>query len=350
MHADEQSFLTAILATPDDDTPRLVFADWLDERGTADDKARAALIRAQCQAEVLPDGKERKRLEREANALVRANQKNWLKAVRPKKFGTDWRFRRGFLDSLSMSPTTFIKRGEELFRLAPTVRTVRFPYAANEVTELAASPFLARLVSVDLTRMCTCGYCDIGEELRDLFRSKHSQNLRYLNISRDRVDAEGIAALTRSANLTSLTELDLSENPLGDAGVAALAKSKHLGNLRSLVLDNVALTPSPGGLAALTALLQSKHFRSLTRLSVARNTLNAEAVRALVASPLFGRLTHLDLRANRIGERGAKALASADVSKLEVLDLRDNALGVRAQKWLTATFGTRVRLPDTRSG
>lgn len=345
MHADEQSFLAAILATPDDDTPRLVFADWLDERGTADDKARAALIRAQCQAEVLPRGsKERKRLERQANALVRANGKNWLKELRPKKFGTDWRFRRGFVDSLDMSPTTFIKRGEELFRLAPTVRTVRFPNAANEVTELADSPFLARLVSVDLTRMCTCGYCDIDEELRDLFRSKHAQNLRYLNVSRDRIDADGVAALTRSANLANLAELDLSDNPLGDAGVAALAKSKHLSRLTSLVLANVAITPSPGGRAALTTLLQTKHFRALKNLNLCRNGLNAEAVRALVASPLFAQLAYLDLRANRIGEQGAKALANADAPKLESLDLRGTELGVRAQKWLTAKYGKKVLL------
>jgi len=37
-------------AAPDDDTPRLVFADWLDERGTGDDHLRAELIRAQCRA------------------------------------------------------------------------------------------------------------------------------------------------------------------------------------------------------------------------------------------------------------------------------------------------------------
>ena len=30
---DEAAFLAAILADPDDDAPRLVFADWLDERG-----------------------------------------------------------------------------------------------------------------------------------------------------------------------------------------------------------------------------------------------------------------------------------------------------------------------------
>lgn len=38
-------FLPAILATPDDDGPRLVFADWLEEQGDVD---RAEFIRVQC--------------------------------------------------------------------------------------------------------------------------------------------------------------------------------------------------------------------------------------------------------------------------------------------------------------
>jgi uncharacterized protein (TIGR02996 family) len=40
------AFLQAILADPDDDAPRLVDADWLDERG---DPARGEFIRVQCQ-------------------------------------------------------------------------------------------------------------------------------------------------------------------------------------------------------------------------------------------------------------------------------------------------------------
>ena len=32
---DEQGFLAAIRERPDDDTPRLIFADWLDDRGDA---------------------------------------------------------------------------------------------------------------------------------------------------------------------------------------------------------------------------------------------------------------------------------------------------------------------------
>lgn len=40
------AFLRAILDRPDDDAPRLVYADWLDDRGDAD---RAELIRVQCE-------------------------------------------------------------------------------------------------------------------------------------------------------------------------------------------------------------------------------------------------------------------------------------------------------------
>lgn len=43
---DGDALLKAILAHPDDDTPRLIYADWLEERG---DSARADLIRVQCE-------------------------------------------------------------------------------------------------------------------------------------------------------------------------------------------------------------------------------------------------------------------------------------------------------------
>src|SRR5262245_36776173 len=39
-------FLQEILADPDDDVPRLIYADWLEEHG---DPLRAEFIRAQCE-------------------------------------------------------------------------------------------------------------------------------------------------------------------------------------------------------------------------------------------------------------------------------------------------------------
>lgn len=48
-HDTRSQLLAGIAAHPDDDTPRLVFADWLDERGDQpDDALRAEFIRVQC--------------------------------------------------------------------------------------------------------------------------------------------------------------------------------------------------------------------------------------------------------------------------------------------------------------
>jgi uncharacterized protein (TIGR02996 family) len=41
----EDAFIAAVLAEPEDDTPRLVYADWLEERGDP----RAEFLRAECQ-------------------------------------------------------------------------------------------------------------------------------------------------------------------------------------------------------------------------------------------------------------------------------------------------------------
>ena len=41
----EALFLQAVLENPDDDTPRLIYADWLEERGDP----RGEFIRVQCE-------------------------------------------------------------------------------------------------------------------------------------------------------------------------------------------------------------------------------------------------------------------------------------------------------------
>ena len=49
MSPDELALMKAIYAAPDDDMPRLVYADWLDEQGNAEQQAHAAFIRLQCE-------------------------------------------------------------------------------------------------------------------------------------------------------------------------------------------------------------------------------------------------------------------------------------------------------------
>ena len=53
----DEAFLRAILADPEDDTPRLVYADYLEEHGDPD---RAEFIRVQCAMAKLDEDDERR--------------------------------------------------------------------------------------------------------------------------------------------------------------------------------------------------------------------------------------------------------------------------------------------------
>jgi uncharacterized protein (TIGR02996 family) len=87
-----EPLLRAVFAAPDDDTPRLVFADHLEETGDAD---RAALIRVQCELARLPSRSVRR-------TAVQAEEKKLLARVK-KRVGTvpeqfKLAFERGFAE------------------------------------------------------------------------------------------------------------------------------------------------------------------------------------------------------------------------------------------------------------
>lgn len=84
----ERALYRAICANPDEDTPRLVYADWLQEHG---DEDRAEFIRVQCESELrlsrlrthgeTPPA----RLEERESALLAANRERWLSVNCPCK-------------------------------------------------------------------------------------------------------------------------------------------------------------------------------------------------------------------------------------------------------------------------
>lgn len=51
---DREKWLAAVIARPKDDTPRLIFADWLDETGYERDARWAEMIRFQCRVSQVP--------------------------------------------------------------------------------------------------------------------------------------------------------------------------------------------------------------------------------------------------------------------------------------------------------
>src|SRR5438045_2136910 len=90
----EADLLAAIAAAPDDDAPRLVYADWLQDRGDA----RGELIAADVRCWALPpfaDGRD-DALRRRAE-LLRAHGAAWLAPLEAAGFA-NLRFRRGLVE------------------------------------------------------------------------------------------------------------------------------------------------------------------------------------------------------------------------------------------------------------
>jgi uncharacterized protein (TIGR02996 family) len=90
----EDEFLHAIRAEPEEDAPRLVFADWLEEHGR---QARAEFIRAQCAVARLSEGDpHREALRQRAWELLQRHRAAWVRPCRGwVRRGT---FRRGFIE------------------------------------------------------------------------------------------------------------------------------------------------------------------------------------------------------------------------------------------------------------
>ncbi|MCU0704556.1 MAG: TIGR02996 domain-containing protein [Fimbriiglobus sp.] len=99
------ALLKSVLASPDDDLPRLVYADWLDEHG---DPARAEFIRTQIELAKLPDHDPRYRaLEDREHELLSEHEAGWLGegvvGIR------EWDWKRGFLSGISASSARLVR-------------------------------------------------------------------------------------------------------------------------------------------------------------------------------------------------------------------------------------------------
>lgn len=199
---DEESFLAAIFANPDDDAPRLMYADWLTERGNP----RGEFIRVQIEMSRPQDRRSevyRGLRGREAELRIR-HRNEWLGCPTRRMKGCT--FRRGFVETVRISnillPNAELER---LFRLHP-VRTL---HLRGEVTY----EVIKRLMALPLGT------------LRDLILSRTS----YLT-------SDGVIVLAQSPVLSHLTHLDLSFNRIANRGARALIESPHLSQLTSLDL------------------------------------------------------------------------------------------------------------------
>ncbi len=228
----QAAFLADIVAHPEDDAPRLVYADWLEENGDPD---RASFIRTQCRLASCGHAPERTDLLADEAALLAKNGKKWRKPLA--KVTARVEFERGFPHRIALPIAKFITHGEDALAAAPTLREYRALQVAANWDQLLACPAFGRLPSLD------AGYLRLGQgRVKALATSPHVAGLRELVLSGAKMLAGGLREVCASPHLAGLTRLELARNDLGDLAAEALAGSPHLKNLRSLDLSSNGLT------------------------------------------------------------------------------------------------------------
>ena len=238
---DRTALLRAVLAVPDDDTPRLVYADWLDEHG---DPARAEFIRLQCRiaereqaAHVSWKDPDRIR-ERELEAKDRSRWQAELGSFR----GLYWHeFRRGF-PGLSVTSVVTLNRSAKMLAGVTPVEIVRVGIVTeDEARSFGRSPVFAgvRDLSVDYPT----GADFVHDPLRVVLGSSHLAGLRVLRVG-SLANGDSVAEAVAGAELPALYGLDLYFGTLTDRGALALARSPGLPRLAWIRCEKVVCTPT----------------------------------------------------------------------------------------------------------
>jgi len=315
-----------ILGSPEDDVPRLVYADWLEENEQPD---RARFIRLQIELEKYLPEERPPAIIQEVDELLSAHRSQWIPTHEPQ---LRFHFRRGFLEQVHTSIPVFLREASRLFTNWPILTFV--PSGNGYFDQLVGSPYWMRLrrfwgnaalQEYDILRWAdpklshlvelSLHHCGFGaSELQHLFHSKKSFALQRLHLSDNPITDMGCAVLADAECLTRLKHLDLSTTTrlsyaqrIHAAGATELAYSSHLTRLESLNFSGQII-----GDGGLTSLAGSQIMRNLRVLHLDSNDIGAigtSGIDALIDSIHLTELRVLNLRGNPIGNAGIRELA-----------------------------------------
>ncbi len=210
--SEADAFLDAIFAAPDDDLPRLVYADWLEERGQ---QAYAEFIRLCCRlaSEVLPAG-ERTRLRKHRHELWnRVRSENRTAFAEVPLSATD--FPRGICKSYVAVPAeVFVNASPHWWPvICPTALTLIDTDGWGE--QVARAPYLSRVLAIRISRRRELDH-DTGwatvtipddSILSALAASRFLANLRRLECQYIAASAPTLVALRDSPLVAQLADL-----------------------------------------------------------------------------------------------------------------------------------------------
>ena len=234
MTSDEaQAFYAEIRDNPGDDVPRLIFADWLEERGDP----QAAFIRTQIAlTEPMQPGSEVAALRQQEEQYLATHGEEQIGELR--KFGVlAATYRRGLIEHIRVKARSLIDDAEEILSAAPGVCSVALRRVANFMPVLVNVPLMAHVteLSARVNRIPSSAGLALANAPR-------LSQLRTLDLSGNSLLQIGAEQLATTKTLTNLEKLDLWANQIGDEGVRALSASEITQGLKYLELGYNGLT------------------------------------------------------------------------------------------------------------
>ncbi|AWM36595.1 hypothetical protein GobsT_55900 [Gemmata obscuriglobus] len=372
--SDRDALLSAICAQPDEDTPRLVFADYLEEH---DEAARAAFIRDQIRlAQTPPWEPFAVRCRWHAPHVVSGAP---FRSTLPKLEGSalawgDMPFRRGFGWSVRVHmPALWDTLVEPLFDRQPIGRLMFWPTTLDDWRRIAASECVTRFREVAFAtspieplfalrdRPAAAGITDLyfarasgagmPEVIEDLFRSPLGHTARglhfhtgyeslsalvdalntggplaRLSFSNMGITAEHLRRLFAGPVASELDGLHFTNEPLGGDGLKVLAE-RLPGAVRELTLTGF------GAREGLEAFARSDRLAGVKRLDLSGNRLSPRSSRLLSLSHALPALRAINLNSCHLLDKGVRHVTQARWwHGLVEADLRNNTLspaGVR---------------------
>lgn len=264
------AFREDICTHPDEDGPRRIYADWLEDQGGPENLALAEYIRVQCQLVHTPTDLA---LRVRQAQLQHSHGADWLRAL-PKIEGITWGpFERGFVESIVVHKTaSFLKFAEQLFRAAPILR-LRFVRPQKEdLIKILTIPYLNWVRELDLMRESN------SLPIQELSQCPFLELLTSLHLWNGEIQDQGAEFLANSENMPELTSLHLPGNNLHSRGAIALADAQHWPNLAELNLANNPIN-NDGALAFVQSAQRAglrylsfrhQHFSQATEASLIR--------------------------------------------------------------------------------
>ncbi|MFO0978474.1 MAG: TIGR02996 domain-containing protein [Planctomycetaceae bacterium] len=325
--ADEQTFLDEIVANPDDDLPRLIYADWLEEQGNP----RGEFIRVQCELASLKKTQVRYReLRAREQELWTSHGAEWVKG-----FPYSLRrcvFRRGFIEESAIALSYFVRNWSKIGRLTP-LRHVTFTQVQNRVKLLEDCPGLELLRSIRLKN------CYPNLDTTPLARSPHLKNIETII---GRWSDRGLIELSKST-VTGNLRILIPEGQFSVGAVEALADAPQL-KLRHLnVSYGIPMTAVP-------VIARARFGQTLEELVINGVDITDEEFITLMESPSLPVLK--DLRASNMRRNigvhgpGLEALAkNPRLANLRYLSLTNHPLSFRS---LEALGSSQYRVRGTK--